>query len=117
MAKKAGKTHNTTLDTAPERIERPMPRQVLPAPTKAPVLPDLANWAWHEYGMRVGFWRMLKFLYGPKGVFPRMLRPWLHYFKPSFHPWDHDNRARLAQIDKLVEEIEQTQREFAATPA
>ncbi|MFL1461236.1 polysaccharide deacetylase family protein [Roseococcus sp. DSY-14] len=41
-------------------IERPMPRQVLPAPTNAPVLPDLANWAWHEYGMRVGFWRMLK---------------------------------------------------------
>lgn len=41
-------------------IERPMPRQVLPAPTNLPVVPDLANWAWHEYGMRVGFWRMLK---------------------------------------------------------
>ncbi len=41
-------------------IERPMPRQVLPAPTNAPVLPDLANWAWHEYGMRVGFWRILR---------------------------------------------------------
>lgn len=41
-------------------IERPMPRQVLPAPTNAPVMPDVANWAWHEYGMRVGFWRMLK---------------------------------------------------------
>ncbi|TCH97202.1 polysaccharide deacetylase [Roseococcus sp. SYP-B2431] len=41
-------------------IERPMPRQVLPAPTNLPVVPDLANWAWHEYGMRVGFWRLLK---------------------------------------------------------
>jgi hypothetical protein len=41
-------------------IGRPMPRQVLPAPTNLPVVPDLANWAWHEYGMRVGFWRMLK---------------------------------------------------------
>lgn len=41
-------------------IERPMPRQVLPAPTNLPVIPDIANWAWHEYGMRVGFWRMLK---------------------------------------------------------
>jgi allantoinase len=41
-------------------IERPMPRQVLTAPTNLPVVPDLANWAWHEYGMRVGFWRMLK---------------------------------------------------------
>lgn len=61
-----------------------------------------------------GFWRMLKFLYGPKGVFPRMLRPWLHYFKPGFHPWDHDNRKRLASIDGLIEEIEQTQREYAS---
>lgn len=64
-----------------------------------------------------GFWRMLKFLYGPKGVFPRMLRPWLHYFKPGFHPWDHDNRARLARIEGLVEEIEQTQREYRSAQA
>ncbi len=39
-------------------IERPMPRQVLSAPQGASVLPDLPNWAWHEYGMRVGFWRL-----------------------------------------------------------
>jgi allantoinase len=38
-------------------ISRPMARQILPAPTGQPVLPDLPNWAWHEYGMRVGFWR------------------------------------------------------------
>ena len=41
-------------------IERPMPRQVLPAPTGVQVTPDIPNWAWHEYGMRVGFWRLLK---------------------------------------------------------
>lgn len=39
-------------------ISRPMPRQVLPAPTGTPLLPDVANWGWHEYGMRVGFWRI-----------------------------------------------------------
>jgi len=38
-------------------IERPMARQVLPAPTGVPVLPDVPNWSWHEYGMRVGVWR------------------------------------------------------------
>jgi len=63
-------------------------------------------------GFFKGFWRMLKFLYGPKGVFPRMLVPWLHYFKPGFHPWDHDNRAHLAGIDALVEDIEQTRRRY-----
>ena len=36
-----------------------MPRAVLPPPMGQPLLPDLPNWAWHEYGMRIGFWRFL----------------------------------------------------------
>ena len=36
----------------------PMPRAVLPPPMGQPLQPDLPNWAWHEYGMRVGFWRL-----------------------------------------------------------
>jgi peptidoglycan/xylan/chitin deacetylase (PgdA/CDA1 family) len=39
-------------------IERAMPRTVLPPPMGQPLMPDLPNWAWHEYGMRVGFWRL-----------------------------------------------------------
>ena len=39
-------------------IERAMPRTVLPPPMGQPLLPDLPNWAWHEYGNRVGFWRL-----------------------------------------------------------
>ena len=39
-------------------IGGPMPRTVLPPPMGQPLLPDLPNWAWHEYGMRVGFWRI-----------------------------------------------------------
>jgi peptidoglycan/xylan/chitin deacetylase (PgdA/CDA1 family) len=27
-----------------------------------PMLPDVPNWSWHEYGMRVGFWRLLEAL-------------------------------------------------------
>jgi len=38
-------------------IERNMPRTVLPPPYGQPLQPDLPNWAWHEYGMRVGYWR------------------------------------------------------------
>ena len=40
----------------------PQPRNILPPPMNAPMLPDLPNWSWHEYGMRVGFWRILKAL-------------------------------------------------------
>jgi peptidoglycan/xylan/chitin deacetylase (PgdA/CDA1 family) len=39
-------------------IERAMPRTVLSPPMGQPLLPDVPNWAWHEYGMRVGFWRL-----------------------------------------------------------
>ena len=34
-----------------------MPRTVLPPPMGQPLLPDVPNWSWHEYGMRAGFWR------------------------------------------------------------
>ena len=40
----------------------PMPRAVLPPPMGERLLPDIPNWAWHEYGMRVGFWRFLDVL-------------------------------------------------------
>ena len=39
-------------------IGGPMPRQVLTVPSGVSALPDIPNWAWHEYGMRVGFWRL-----------------------------------------------------------
>ena len=41
-------------------ILSPMPRTVLTPPAGGSPLPDIPNWAWHEYGNRVGFWRMLK---------------------------------------------------------
>ncbi|MBV1697778.1 MAG: polysaccharide deacetylase family protein [Hyphomicrobiales bacterium] len=35
----------------------PMPRTVLTPPAGGSPMPDVPNWAWHEYGNRVGFWR------------------------------------------------------------
>ena len=37
-----------------------LPRTVLTPPAGGSPVPDIPNWAWHEYGNRVGFWRMLK---------------------------------------------------------
>src|SRR5260370_24643752 len=37
-----------------------MPRTVLTPPAGGSPTPDIPNWAWHEYGNRVGFWRILK---------------------------------------------------------
>ena len=44
------------------RIDKAQPRGVLPPPMGKPLVPDVPNWAWHEYGMRVGFWRFLDML-------------------------------------------------------
>ncbi len=48
--------------------KEPMPRTVLTPPAGGIPAPDIPNWAWHEYGNRVGFWRML-------GVFDELRIP------------------------------------------
>lgn len=52
-------------------IARSMPRTVLPPPMGQPLMPDLPNWAWHEYGMRSGFWRLYEAL-GSRGIVPTL---------------------------------------------
>jgi peptidoglycan/xylan/chitin deacetylase (PgdA/CDA1 family) len=52
-------------------IAKPMARQVIPAPTGQVLLPDVPNWGWHEYGMRVGVWRFFK-LYQQLGIRPTL---------------------------------------------
>ena len=43
-------------------MARPMARMVITPPQGQPLLPDHPNWSWHEYGMRVGFWRLKRML-------------------------------------------------------
>ena len=42
--------------------ERPNDCALLTPPAGGSPSPDIPNWAWHEYGNRVGFWRMLEVL-------------------------------------------------------
>src|SRR5260370_34841386 len=43
-------------------IEKALARQYLTAPQGVATVPDVPNWAWPEYGMRVGIWRFLEAL-------------------------------------------------------
>jgi allantoinase len=43
-------------------IDQAMPRTVLTPPAGGAPMPDIPNWAWHEYGNRVGFWRFTEIL-------------------------------------------------------
>src|ERR1700756_3997803 len=40
----------------------PMAPMVISPPQSQPMQPDIPNWTWHEYGMRVGFWRIKRML-------------------------------------------------------
>jgi len=37
---------------------RPMPRTALPPPAGGATVPDVPNFAWYQYGQRVGIWRL-----------------------------------------------------------
>lgn len=53
-------------------------------------------------------WRALAgFVIGRDGFLRRSFLPWLDFFKPGFHPWQHDNRHFLAQIDAFVADQKQ----------
>ena len=46
---------------------------------------------------RVSNWRSaLRFSFVRPGLVVRLLRPWLSWFRPGFHPWQHDN-SRLIE--------------------
>jgi len=47
-----------------------------------------------------GLWRM----WGKNGTFSSLIPTWLEYFKPGFHPWDHDNSELIARFKEQINE-------------
>lgn len=43
-------------------INEPMARTVLPTPQGVAVIPDVPNFGWFDYGLRVGYWRLKRVL-------------------------------------------------------
>ncbi len=44
-------------------------------------------------------WGLFTYLAWKPGVVRRIFPAWLAYFKPGFHPWDHDDRALIARYE------------------
>lgn len=42
---------------------------------------------------------LIKYLLWKPGVVRRIFPAWLAYFRPSFHPWDYDDRALIGKAD------------------
>ena len=61
----------TVVNIEEWEITRPMARQLSQPPMGQSAIPDMPNWTWYEYGMRVGFWRLMRAL-EKAGVTPTM---------------------------------------------
>ncbi len=44
-------------------------------------------------------WRLFTYLTVRPGILRRIILQWLAYFRPGFHPWDHDDSALIADYD------------------
>lgn len=50
-----------------------------------------------------GWRKFLRYTVGDIGMLRRQLGNYFSYFKPGFHPWDHDNRHHLERLDEFLE--------------
>ncbi len=44
-------------------------------------------------------WGIFSYLLGKPGILRKIAPAWLGYFRPGFHPWDHDDRHLIARFD------------------
>jgi uncharacterized protein len=49
----------------------------------------------------VGTWmKVIGYLFGRPGMLRRIIPAWLSFFSPNFHPWNHDDRKLIAQMEQ-----------------
>ncbi len=61
-----------------------------------------------------GWLRFGMFAFTSPGGLRHAIKPYLDYFKPGFHPWQHDNRALLAQWKARYDQREMEEMVLAA---
>lgn len=44
-------------------------------------------------------WGLVRYLFGTPGILRKIFPAWLAYFRPGFHPWQHDDRHLIAAFD------------------
>ena len=105
-------------------IDEPMARTVIPPPQGVTIVPDITNYGWFEYGLRVGFWRIRDVL-DRQGVrasvslnasvcntYPRIVDACLesrwelfgHGFVQRALPREQDERAVIRQTIEVIKE-------------
>lgn len=54
-----------------------------------------------QEGQLRGYLRLARFLFIKPAAWLSLAPAWFSYFKPGFHPWQHDNRAALVELEAL----------------
>lgn len=49
-----------------------------------------------------GLWASFQHQWGSPGILRKAVKPWFDWFKPGFHPWDHDNSHFLNELDEML---------------
>jgi predicted metal-dependent hydrolase len=50
-----------------------------------------------------GWWALIRYQWIKPGALRRIIPAYFDYYKPGFHPWQHDNRRFLAEIDRIAD--------------
>ena len=48
------------------------------------------------------WWRVFKFLWFKPGIARRIFLPYMSFFRPGFHPWQHDERALIQSAERTL---------------
>ncbi|MGH8187887.1 MAG: metal-dependent hydrolase, partial [Steroidobacteraceae bacterium] len=48
------------------------------------------------------WWRVAKYLLVKPGMLRRIAPAYFSYYRPSFHPWDHDDRSLIAAVERRL---------------
>ncbi len=48
------------------------------------------------------WWRVAKYLLIKPGMLRRIAPSYLSYYRPNFHPWDHDDRDLVAATERRL---------------
>ncbi len=48
------------------------------------------------------WWRVCKYLWLEPGMMRKIFLPYMSFFRPGFHPWDHDDRVLIQEFEQRL---------------
>lgn len=57
------------------------------------------------FSKKAAFWGLMKAGFGKGGFLRNIIKPWFSFFRPGFHPWDHDDRHLLVKGELMLAEL------------